>query len=49
MRKGTKILASLLAVVVLAFVLLHIIGVAIQTWNIANGTWEPAIDWTIAG
>ena len=49
MRKGTKILASLLAVVVLAFVLLHIIGVAIQTYNIANGTWEPAIDWSIAG
>ena len=42
-------MASLLAVVVLAFVLLHIIGVAIQTYNIANGTWEPAIDWSIAG
>ena len=42
-------MASLLAVVVLAFVLLHIIGVAIQTWNIANGTWEPAVDWAQHG
>ncbi len=49
MSKFTRILASILAVIVMAFVLLHVLGVAIQTWNIAVGTWEPAIDWSVAG
>lgn len=49
MSKFTKILASVLAVAILAFVLLHVVGVAIQTWHIANGSWEPAVDWSVAG
>lgn len=46
MRKTTKVLMTILMIFAFAFVILHTVGVGIQTWNIASGEWTPAVDWS---
>ena len=45
MSKISKISIHAAIVLLYLFVLVHTIGVAIQTHNIATGVWEPAVDW----
>ena len=49
MRKISKISIHAAVVLLYLFVLVHTIGVAIQTHNIATGVWEPAVDWANFG
>lgn len=49
MRKISKISIHAAIVLLYLFVLVHTIGVAIQTHNIATGVWEPAVDWANFG
>lgn len=49
MRKTTKVLMTILMIFAFAFVILHTVGVGIQTWNIATGEWTPAVDWSQFG
>ncbi len=49
MRKISKISIHAAIVLLYLFVLVHTIGVAIQTHNIATGVCEPAVDWANFG
>lgn len=49
MKSISKISIHAAIVLLYLFVLLHTIGVAIQTHSIATGVWEPAVDWTLHG
>lgn len=49
MSKISKISIHAAIVLLYLFVLVHTIGVAIQTYNIATGMWEPAVDWANFG
>lgn len=49
MKKTVKILRVLVAILAFVFVLFHIVGVGVQTWNIVAGEWSPAVDWSQFG
>ena len=49
MKSISKISIHAAIVLLYLFVLLHTIGVAIQTHSIATGVWESAVDWTLHG
>lgn len=49
MRQSTKILSILAATLAFGLLILHTIGVGVQTWNIVVGEWELAVDWSQFG
>ena len=49
MKSASRILIYAGILVLFVFVVLHALGVGIQTYNIAAGIWEPAVDWSQHG
>ena len=49
MKQSTKILSILAATLAFGLVILHTVGVGVQTWNIVAGEWETAVDWSQFG
>lgn len=49
MKKTTKVLMTILMIFAFAFVIIHTVGVGVQTWNIATGEWAPTVDWSQFG
>ena len=49
MKSASRILIYAGILVLFVFVVLHALGVGIQTYNIAAGVWEPAVDWAQHG
>ena len=49
MKSASRILIYAGILVLFVFVVLHALGVGIQTYNIAVGAWEPAVDWAQHG
>ncbi len=49
MKSASRILIYVGILVLFMFMLLHALGVGVQTYNIASGLWEPAVDWSQHG
>lgn len=49
MKKASRISIYVAIMALFIFVLIHALGVAVQTYNVAAGLWEPAVDWTQHG
>lgn len=49
MKKVSRISIYAAIMVLFIFVLIHALGVGIQTYNVAAGLWEPAVDWAQHG
>lgn len=49
MRTLSRILIYVTIAVLFVFALIHSLGVGVQTYNMAAGLWEPAVDWTQHG
>lgn len=49
MKGASRILIYAGILVLFVFVLLHALGVGVQTYNISTGAWESAVDWTQHG
>ncbi len=49
MRKLGRISIYVAIVVLFVFALIHTLGVGVQTYNLAVGLWEPAVDWAQHG
>ena len=49
MKGASRFLIYAGILVLFVFVLLHALGVGVQTYNIATGAWENSIDWTQHG
>ena len=49
MKTLSRILIYVATVVLFIFALIHTLGVGVQTYNLAVGLWEPAVDWAQHG